>query len=81
MRPNEPIALFDMDSSLVDYEARLRERLHELMSPMEVEWFKAHEPDLLHDPPPWLKARERRRLATVHPKLAGVAPARQSPDA
>lgn len=58
-RASEPIALIDMDSSLVDYEGRLREHLQGLMSPMEADWFAQNESRLLSDPPPWLKARER----------------------
>jgi 5'-nucleotidase len=58
-RLNEIIALIDMDSSLVDYEGRLRDRLLELMSPMEAKWFEDNEAGLLNSPPPWLKARER----------------------
>lgn len=58
-KSNEPVALIDMDSSLVDYEGRLRERLLEIMSPMEAAWFEENEAALLNNPPGWLKARER----------------------
>jgi CheY-like chemotaxis protein len=56
---SELVALIDMDSSLVDYEGRLRERLLEIMSPLEENWFVEHEAELLSNPPTWLKARER----------------------
>ena len=54
-----PVALLDLDSSLVDYEGRLRERLLETVSPMEAEWFHQHADNLWSSPPAWLKARTR----------------------
>ena len=53
------VALFDMDSSLVDWDASIRAKLQEMMSPMEAEWFAMHQHGLLDDAPTWLKARER----------------------
>lgn len=58
-KSSDPVALLDLDSSLVDYEGRLRERLLETVSPMEEEWFRQHAGSLWSSPPAWLKARKR----------------------
>jgi 5'(3')-deoxyribonucleotidase len=57
MNSSEPIALFDMDNSLADFEASMNEKLLAIRSPFEPETFPPeHEyPD---KDPDWLKARK-----------------------
>lgn len=49
---NKPIALFDMDGTLCDYQGQLRRDMIALMSSEEKEYY-----NLFDDEKPWLKAR------------------------
>ena len=60
---NEPIALFDMDGTLFDYEGQMREDLFSMMSPGEPDPYMVANPNYIKDlwsaenEHPWLKVR------------------------
>lgn len=60
-KPAEPIALFDMDGTLADFDASMRPRLAALRSPSEDPTAEAVE----HEEVPYMK--ERRRLIKSQP--------------